>query len=502
MSAQISEQLKASGIAQVIVVLKSPTAVAGASAVGAAATGATPVPTGAAAPALAGLENYFESSDLSQESALARAGIARAVSLDEATSLAVRSIRQPPPLPQPPPPVHFYPNLGVMLGTVTRAGLAALRSDERVEAVTGAPQFSLIRPQVVAAAALTTKVTWGIDALGIPTLWKQGLSGKGVRVAHLDTGADGKHPALKKAFADFAEFDFAGNRVTPSPSPHDTEDHGTHTAATIAGRAVKGQNVGVAPGAELASAIVIEGGDIIRRILGGMDWAVSQGVRVLNMSLGIRGFREDFLPVTQILRARNVLPAMAVGNEFAGTSRSPGNYPEALSVGAVDSNKVVAPFSSSQRFVRTSDPLVPDLVAPGVDVISAKPKGGFQLMSGTSMATPHIAGLAALLFEASPGSTVDQVEQAIFQSCQRGPGMSLDRSNRGFPNAVQALAALTGTHLSTSKSSKKVVKSVTASSGKDSPARLGKPASSASAKKSAKSGAGKSSRSRKGARKR
>jgi subtilisin family serine protease len=389
-----------------------------------------------------------------------------------------------------------------MLGTVTRAGLAALRSDDRVALVTGSPQFSLIRPQVVAAAALTTKVTWGIDALGIPKLWKEGLSGKGVRVAHLDTGADGKHPALKNAFADFAEFDFAGNQVTPSPSPHDTDDHGTHTAATIAGRPVKGQNVGVAPGADLASAIVIEGGDIIRRILGGMDWAVSQGVRVLSMSLGIRGFREDFLPVTQILRARNVLPAMAVGNEFAGTSRSPGNYPEALSVGAVDKNKVVAPFSSSQRFVRTPEPLVPDLVAPGVDVISAKPKGGFQLMSGTSMATPHIAGLAALLFEASPGSTVDQVEQAIFQSCRRGPGMSLDRSNRGFPDAVQALAALTGTPLSTSKSSKKAAKTATDSSGKSRTAKSDKPAASAGTKKPGKLGTGKRSGSRKGTRRR
>jgi subtilisin len=501
MSSQISQELKASGIAQVIVIFKSPAAVAGASAISGAAAGARRVPTGASAPALAGLETYFASSELSQESALARAGVARAVSLNEATSLAVRSIRQPPPPPQPPPAVHFYPNLGIMLGTVTRAGLAGLRSDARVDTVTGAPQFSLIRPQVVAAAALKTKVTWGIDALGIPTLWKQGLSGKGVRVAHLDTGADGKHPALKNAFADFAEFDFAGQLVTPSPLPHDTDDHGTHTAATIAGRVVKGQHVGVAPGAELASAIVIEGGDIIKRILGGMDWAVSKGMRVLNMSLGIRGFLEDFLPVTQILRARNVLPVMAVGNEFAGTSRSPGNYPEALSVGAVDEKKVVAPFSSSQRFVRTREPIVPDMVGPGVDVISAKPKGGFQLMSGTSMATPHIAGLAALLFEASPGATVDQVEQAIFQSCQRGPGMSLDRANRGFPSAVQALAALTGTSLGASKSSKKAAKAGGASSGKSSRAKSGKPGASGGAKKPAKSGTGKSSRSQKGGRK-
>lgn len=493
MSAHINEQLKASGIAQVIVVLKSPAAVAGAAAVSSAAAGATALPKSPAQPALAGLENCFQSSELSQVSALARAGIARAGSLREATTLAVRSITQPPPPPQPPPPVHFYPNLGILLGTVTRSGLSSLRADNRVAQVAGAPQFSLIKPETVAAASLTTKITWGIDALGIPKLWKQGLTGKGVRVAHLDTGADGKHPALKNAFADFAEFDFTGEMVTPAPSPHDTDEHGTHTAATIAGRAVKGKNVGVAPGAELASAIVIEGGDVVRRILGGMDWAVSIGVRVLSMSLGLRGFHEDFLPITQILRARNVLPVIAVGNEFAGTSRSPGNYPESLSVGAVDKSKVVAPFSSSQRFVRTNEPLVPDLVGPGVDIISAVPKGGFKLMSGTSMATPHIAGLAALLFEASPGATVDQVEQAIFQSCKRGPGMSLERSNRGFPSAVQALAALTGV---TPGGSKKAVKT---SSGKSSK-KSTKPKKSTGGKKSAK--AGKKTNSKKTAKKR
>ena len=145
----------------------------------------------------------------------------------------------------------------------------------------------------------------------------------------------------------------------------------------------------------MSSAIVIEGGEVVARVLGGMDWALSQGAQVLSMSLGFRGWWEDFIPIIQILRSQNVLPIIAVGNENAGTSRSPGNYPDVLSVGAHDKNRTVAPFSSSQRFKRDNEPIVPDLVAPGVDVISARPGGGYQSMDGSSMATPHVAGLAA-----------------------------------------------------------------------------------------------------------
>jgi subtilisin len=195
----------------------------------------------------------------------------------------------------------------------------------------------------------------------------------------------------------------------------DEEDgHGTHTAGTIAGRTVGGRAIGMAPDAMLASAIVIEGGNANARILAGMEWVISQGARILSMSLGFRGYHDDFLAVTRILRQRGILPVFAVGNEGPGTSRSPGNYVEALSVGAMGEGEKVADFSSSRTFNRPNNPLVPDLVAPGVDVISAKRGGGCQSMDGTSMATPHIAGLAALLMQAAPDANIDHIEQAIF----------------------------------------------------------------------------------------
>ncbi len=403
MCAYVAQELQASGVARVIVTLKPSVA--------------------PAEDVKSVLEKYFAASELSQVSAIA------------AASVRTRSVT--------PQVVRYYPNLGIFFGTVNREGLAALRAEKDIVAsVSGAPPLSLIRPTRAATARLAQKITWGIQALGVPDLWDQGYTGEGVLVGHLDTGVDGDHPALKGAIAAFAEFDVLGREVQPSPPPHDTEDHGTHTAATIAGRAVQGRRVGVAPGAALASAIVIEGGDVIARVLGGMDWAVGKGVRILNMSLGFRGWWEDFLPLTRILRAKNILPVFAVGNEGPGTSRSPGNYWQALSVGAIDEHREVAYFSSSQRFKRKKDPIVPDVVAPGVDVVSARPGGGYQAMDGSSMATPHIAGLAALLWQAKPKATVAQIERAIFASCQAGPGMSVERGNRGLPNGPRALEAL------------------------------------------------------------
>jgi subtilisin len=344
------------------------------------------------------------------------------------------------------PAGRYYPNLGVLLGTVNRDGLAALRSDQRVRRVASAPPLRLIRPVSRKSAKLTDKLTWGIERLGIPELWKEGLTGKGIRVGHLDTGADGKHPALRDAIVSFAEFDWLG-RKTRDATPRDTQDHGTHTAGTIAGRPVAGRAIGMAPKADLCSALVIEGGDVVARVLGGMDWVVGQGCKVLSMSLGFPGFWDDFLQLTRILRQRGVLPVFAVGNEGPGTSRSPGNYAEALSVGASAEDDTVADFSSSDRFRRRKDPVVPDVLAPGVGVVSALPGGGYQSMSGTSMATPHVAGLAALLWEAKPAATPNQVEKAIFESCVRLEGVPVDRQGRGVPVAKRALQRLMGRDL-------------------------------------------------------
>jgi subtilisin family serine protease len=165
------------------------------------------------------------------------------------------------------------------------------------------------------------------------------------------------------------------------------------------------------------------------------------------MSLGLRGYTPAFQVVIDALRGQGVLPVIAVGNEGPRTSRSPGNYTNVISVGACDAGNLVADFSSSQQFDRVGDPFVPDLVGQGVEVLSCVPNGGYAKMDGSSMATPHLAGLAALLLESMPNATPDMLEQAIFDSCNRPGTMLPERANRGVPNAPSAYQALTGNDL-------------------------------------------------------
>src|SRR5581483_5319309 len=384
-SATLFNQIQATGTAEVIVVLKTPAASSSGRTAGRALSAAD-------------LEKYFVPSERSQ----ILASLTKA-SLSMRTSARFRANTSAEPL------MRQFPALGVVLGTVNAQGLLGLQKDPQIASVTAAPTFSLVRPVRPAATVRLKDLGSGARLLGAPQLWKAGFRGKDVVIAHLDTGVDASHPVLKGAISGFAEFDLNGNEVRGA-HPHDTEEHGTHTAAIIVGRTYRGAFVGVAPEAKLVSALVIEGGKILARVLNGLNWAVNQGAKVLSMSLGIPGYRPEFLPIVQILRARGVLPVIAVGNDGPGMSRSPGNYAEALSVGACDNNKEIADFSSSETFIRQNDPLVPDLVGPGVDIVSAVPNGHFMRMSGTSMATPHIAGLAALLMQAAPGATIDQIE--------------------------------------------------------------------------------------------
>ena len=419
LSPSVDQDMKARGVAQVIAVLASS---AGAS-----------LAVADSGEAAHRVESCFRSSERSQASAVRQALVSRAGAAAAAAVL-------------PPAQASItFPHLGVVLGTVDVEGLAELQASADVSVICGTPQISLIRPEHVAAAAAPAGITWGIEHLGVPALWNQGLTGKNVMVAHLDTGVDATHPTLKNAVSAFAEFELSlGQRVTPDPAPHDSGDHGTHTAATIAGRPLAGRHIGVAHGALLHSGLVIEGGNLVARVLGGLDWAIGNQVKIINMSLGFRGWWEDFIPIMQIIRSHGILAVIAVGNEGPGTSRSPGNYPTVLSVGAEDDRSTVARFSSSQTFARSDDPLVPDLVAPGVDVISAAPNKAYQSMSGSSMATPHIAGLAALLWEAKPTATAADIEKAICDSCRLAGALTPDRANRGEPDARNAFTRLTG----------------------------------------------------------
>ncbi len=287
----------------------------------------------------------------------------------------------------------------------------------------------------------TPVLAWGLQQIGIEACWQRGFTGAGVRVGHLDTGVDGSHPALRGRIAEFVEFDRDGFPVHAA-LPRDSGSHGTHTAGVICGRSCDQLTIGAAPDAELCSGMVIEGGKCLVRVLAGLDWMLDCKVRVLCLSLGIPIYNPLFESVLDRLKKAGVLVIAPAGNRGSGQTSSPANYPGVLAVGAINAQDKVPRFSGSQLFKRAADFFKPNLVAPGVDIPSTIPGGRLQNRSGTSMAAAHVAGVAALLFQARAKATPVEVEEAILTTCTPLPESSEQRCGRGLINPVKALDAL------------------------------------------------------------
>lgn len=277
----------------------------------------------------------------------------------------------------------------------------------------------IVRPAMLAGSVDDNKASaWGVRTIGGLSSWgAYGKRGEGILVGLLDTGVDASHPDLQGKIAKWAEFDARGLAVANS-KPHDSASHGTHCAGTIVGGNASGRWIGVAPEAKVAAALVLNGdqGGTDAQILAGIEWAITQGVDVISMSLGGLTMGPD-VPSTYtsaILKALRLgIPVItAIGNEGSQTSGSPGNDFLAFSVGATDERDRVAGFSGgrtqvirqSRIFPPQSLPMVyskPEVSAPGVAVLSSIPGGKWDHYNGTSMATPHVAGAIALLLSAT-----------------------------------------------------------------------------------------------------
>ncbi|MEU3427311.1 S8 family serine peptidase [Streptomyces gardneri] len=259
--------------------------------------------------------------------------------------------------------------------------------------------------------------------IGSPKAWEAGLTGKGVKVAVLDTGADLGHPDLAGRVAESKSF-IEGQEVA------DRDGHGTHVTSTVggSGAASDGKEKGVAPGATLAVGKVLsdEGSGTESQIIAGMEWAAKDiDAKIVSMSLGSREPSDGTDPMAQAVNTltaeTGALFVIAAGNSGApGSIGSPGAADSALTVGAVDSADEAAYFTSQGP--RYGDQaLKPDLSAPGVGILAARSQlaggsGLYTSMSGTSMATPHIAGVAALLAEKHPDWTGAQLKNALMSS--------------------------------------------------------------------------------------
>ncbi len=294
------------------------------------------------------------------------------------------------------------------------------------------------------ADQLSQAVDWSLAAYQIPDLWKQ-TAGQGVRVAVLDTGIDATHPDLAPALDDVKDFTGSAFGTT------DRVGHGTHTAGTIAARNQGVAVVGVAPQCRLLIGKVLgdDGSGIDQNVASGIDWAVQSGADVISMSMGS--------PVPSPAIQQSLVAAIAAGkfvicaagNDGRGASDDgtpdevdyPGRWPQAIAVGAVDEQGQVADFSS-----RGSEVCV---AAPGVNIVSTFPGGGYAQLSGTSMATPFVTAVVALKlaeYRAGGGSTTPialaQLRQWLAQTATpAGTAGHNDEYGWGLINPAGLLAA-------------------------------------------------------------
>ncbi|WP_347975874.1 S8 family serine peptidase [Microbacterium sp. ProA8] len=257
-----------------------------------------------------------------------------------------------------------------------------------------------------------------IDA---PEAWAAGHTGAGVTVAVLDTGYDDTHPDLQGRVLDGSKSFVPGEEVAADPN-----GHGTHVASTIAGTgaASDGTHRGVADGAQLLVGKVLDasGWGQDSWIIDAMEWA-GQNAPIVSMSLGspVPSDGKDLMAesLDRIAEQTGALFVVAAGNAGAAeTIGAPGSAQEALTVGSVDDPSGALSWFTSQGPLSRSGALKPDVTGPGNDVTAARSadaggEGAYIGMSGTSMATPHVAGAAAILLGANPDYTTDQLKAAL-----------------------------------------------------------------------------------------
>jgi subtilisin family serine protease len=263
-----------------------------------------------------------------------------------------------------------------------------------------------------------------VPLIGAPAIWTNyGVTGTGVKVAIIDTGIDYTHPDLGGCFGPGCRvvggYDFVNNDA----DPRDDYGHGTHVAGIVA---ANGTLKGVAPGASLLAYKVLNqnGGGFASNIIAGIERAVMDGAKVANLSLGGPGDVNDpMCTAVDNATAAGMLSVISAGNNGPGflTIGSPGMARTALTVGASSKMDQIANFSS-RGYVPDGDHFLmkPEVTAPGVDIRSTVPTtgpisdaSGYRLLSGTSMAAPHVAGTAALFLQWNSGLSPADIKSRL-----------------------------------------------------------------------------------------
>lgn len=352
--------------------------------------------------------------------------------------------------------------------TVTLEALEKLAERNDVKRITH--DFVVEAPDFQPEESTPRLPEWGLEKINAPQVWAEyGVKGEGIVVGIMDTGVQGDHDALKHNYRGrngdhkYSWIDLTDHGYSV---PTDGQGHGTHVAGTAVGGG-EGEPIGVAPEAEWIAAKIFDDAGRSRAsdIHEAFQWFMQPGgdssmaPDVVNNSWGSADtYRTEFWEDVHAWIAAGIFPLFAAGNSGPGIGSmdSPGSYPHAFAVGATNRFDQIAEFSSrgpvywENEYGEQIRYIKPEVSAPGQEIYSALPNGGYGLASGTSMATPHVAGAIALLLESDPDLSIPDITEYLTTTARSEESMGElpnEHYGHGIVNIYDAVteAAFAGT---------------------------------------------------------
>ncbi|GER70645.1 hypothetical protein BpJC7_19480 [Weizmannia acidilactici] len=291
-----------------------------------------------------------------------------------------------------------YEHIPAVSGKVPASRVAELEHNDEVKSV---------EPDQQAEISGQT-VSWGIVKVKASTSWKSGDTGKGVKIAIIDTG-----------IAKHADLSIAGGVSMISSSYNDNNGHGTHVAGIIGAKNNSFGVVGVAPGASLYAVKVLDskGKGDLEDVIKGIDWSIAHKMNIINLSLGVKDYSPALKQAVDKAYKAGILVVAAAGNNSTSKTKSttdnidyPAKYASVIAVGGTDENNDHAPFSSIGKELEVS--------APAIDILSTyiSKAHPYARMDGTSMAAPFASGALALLIQKYPGKSAAWIRSKLDSS--------------------------------------------------------------------------------------
>ena len=321
---------------------------------------------------------------------------------------------------------HVHHSINAVSATVPKDKIGKIRNDPNVEyleidqeAHILGFEYDYLHIKTKDISTTTAQVVpWGVEKTRATQVWTApgGNKGTGIKVCIIDTGIDYNHEDLKENYK--GGYNFINN----TNNPMDDNGHGTHVAGTIAASDSNIGVIGIAPEANIFSLKVLDakGSGSYSNIIAAIQWAINNKMQIISMSLGGSGSSQALQDMCNAANNAGIIIIAAAGNDDGDGSQDtityPAKYDSVIAIAATDSNDARASFSSCGPEI--------ELSAPGVNISSTVPKSdadisdpnGYKQLSGTSMATPHVSGTAALVLKAHPEMTNAKVRQTLQQT--------------------------------------------------------------------------------------